>query len=87
MERALQVHGGVGKGLTQRDLAAGQNHRDMDAAQHIREDSGSISHGIRAVSHNDTVIAATLAGDEFSQLKPLLWLDVGGVQCKELLER
>ena len=43
MERALQVHGRVGKGLTQRDLAAGQNHRDMDAAQHIGEDSGSIA--------------------------------------------
>ena len=79
VDGAAQVLQGVRHRVGDGQLAAGQDHRDLDVPQHKGEHGGGIGQGIRPMDHHDPVIPVPSFADQPGQAGPVLRKDVGGV--------
>ena len=80
-----QIVRSVGDHRGQRQLRAGEHHRNVDIRQHKGQSGGSISHGVGAVGDHHAVAAVPQLIDHLGDLLPFLRTDVGGIQTHHIL--
>ena len=83
-ETVQQIFPGVGDGVGQGPLGAGEDNGLAGILDEVGEGGGGVGHGICAMGNDKAVILLKIGLDSFHHKQPMLRLDVGGVNIQQL---